>query len=96
MYVTARLQKDGKTLSEGVKFKSEGYIYKVSREHESIVGPELYVIAGPHGGPFDTKDVYTVELLAPPQGADSLPYFNSSMQCCWEYVNVIVDGCTKH
>jgi hypothetical protein len=93
MLVTAKLVRDGKTVSDGILFKDTGHVYTVSKEHQDFLGPELVVVAGPHTdfSIIGQLDVYTVELLSPPSGPISanLPFFNSSGW--WQHLTIRVD-----
>lgn len=85
MLVTAKLERAGKVLSDGIVFKQE---YNVSQHHQSLAGTKLTVVAGPHKD-FANADVYTVLLSSPTTLSDDLPFFNS--EGGWEYVTISID-----
>lgn len=86
MFVTAKLVRNGRVVSDNILFKHE---YIVATDHHDLVGNKVYVIAGPHKD-FDEDDVYTVELLNPPIGC-SLPFFNSKYNSLWEHVKICIE-----
>lgn len=85
MLVTAKLERAGRTLSDGVTLGSE---YRVQPEHQSLAGTQLVVVAGPHKDFSNCPDVYSVRLTAPTELSKDLPYFNS--EGGWEYVTITV------
>jgi hypothetical protein len=82
MYISAKLSRDGKTVSDGIKFNKR---FDVATEHIPMVGHEIVVVAGPHKD-FDEPDVYTVKVLWPTK--HDLPFFNS--KGLWDFVTINV------
>jgi hypothetical protein len=85
MLVTAKLERAGRTLGDGVALGSE---YSVSPQHQSLAGTKLVVVAGPHKDFPSCPDVYSVKLTAPTTLSSDLPYFN--LEGGWEYVTISV------
>ena len=89
MLVTAKLERAGRTLSDGVELGNE---YSVSPQHQSLAGTQLVVVAGPHKDFSNTSpDVYSVKLTAPTELSSKLPYFNSGGGG-WAYVSISVES----
>jgi len=86
MYVSAKIVRRGRTVSDNVALKQE---YDVSIKHRPFVGDNIRVIAGPYED-YDEHDVYTVELLSPPIGCN-IPYYNNRDGSMWEYVTISID-----
>ena len=89
MFVSACLKRNGIVLGENVQFKKNG-TYTVSAEHCGIVGTTLAVIAGPHKD-YSDINIFTVELLDPPENVKDLPFFNSEYITGWEYCTIHVE-----
>jgi hypothetical protein len=93
MLVTAKLFRDGLTISDDIRFKFTGHVYSVSEEHRDWFGPELAVVAGPHldFSNLGAHGVYTVELRSPPSGpaSSNMPFFNSC-GLGWRHANIHV------
>ena len=84
MLVTAKLERAGRVLSDGIELKQE---YAVSLHHQCLAGTELVVVSGPHKD-FTDADVYVVSV-SPPSDNTDLPFFNA--EGGWEYVTISVD-----